>query len=278
MIDAALSLKLEHMQVTGSFKVRGAFNNLLSQPVPDVGVCAMSGGNHGAAVAYAATQVGVPSTVFLPALLATEVKIARMRDFGAEVVTVDGPVADVIAAYEDHAAETGKRAIHPFASFETLAGQGTVGLEIEEDLPALDTLFVSVGGGGLVGGVAAWFDGRVKVVAVETEGTATLDHAIRDAGPLEISGIAVSGLGAPYIGPMTLAMAGGAIAENVVVSDADVIAAGQRLWDTTRLVVEPGAAVALAALTSGAYRPATGERVGVLLCGGNADPGWFLGG
>ena len=279
LTDAPLALKLEHTQVTGSFKVRGAFNNLLSRPVPKVGIAATSGGNHGAAVAYAATQLGVPSTVFLPAILATDVKIARMRGFGAEVVTVDGTVSDVIDTYERHAAQTGKMAIHPFDTVETLAGQGTVGLEIEEDLPDLDTLFVSVGGGGLIGGIAAWFAGRVKVVAVETEGTASFDHAMRGGtGNIEVSGIAASGLGAPFIGPLTLAMAGGAIAENVVVTDADVVAAGRQLWDTTRLVVEPGAAVALAALTSGAYRPAQGERVGVLLCGGNADPDWFLGG
>lgn len=278
LADVAVTLKLEQTQVTGSFKVRGAFNNLLTRDVPTAGVVAASGGNHGAAVAYAATKLGVPSTIFLPEVLATEVKRRRMEGFGAEVIVAPGTVGDAMKAYAAHGRETGKIALHPYDTAPTLTGQGTLGLEIEAQAPDLDTLLVSVGGGGLIGGIAAWYAGRIKVIAVETEGTATLDHALKHGpgGDLAVSGIARSGLGAPDIGVLPLEIAKAHVARNIVVSDAEVFAAQARLWETTRLVGEPGATVALAALTSGAYRPQAEERVGVLVCGGNADPHWFL--
>jgi threonine dehydratase len=273
----ALTLKLEHLQLTGSFKVRGAFNNLLAAKLPEAGVVAISGGNHGAAVGYAATRLGVKSTVFVPAMIANEVKIARMRGYGAEVILVEGSVDQVIAAYEEHARSTGALAVHPYDAPGTLTGQGTVGLEIEDQAPDLDTLFVSVGGGGLIGGIAAWYGGRVKIVAVETEGTCSLDKTLKGTLPpdFQVSGISASGLGASSIGELPIKIIRAHVDANIVVSDADVFAAQRRLWDATRIVCEPGGVTALAALTAGAYEPAQGDRIGVLLCGGNAAPNWF---
>lgn len=276
-LDTPLTLKLEHLQATGSFKVRGAFNNLLARDVPGAGVVAISGGNHGAAVAYAASKLHAPSTVFVPGLIAVEVKLARMRGFGAEVIVTEGSVDRAILAYEEHAGETGALAVHPYNSPETIAGQGTVGLEFEDQCPDLDTLFVSVGGGGLIGGIAAWYAGRVKVVAVETEGTSSLDRTLKGtiAPDFHVSGISASGLGASSIGDLPLQIIRAHVAENLVVGDDDVFEAQRRLWAAARIVGEPGGVTALAALTSGAYAPAPDERIGVLICGGNADPAWF---
>ena len=275
--DVPVALKLEQTQHTGSFKVRGAFNSILAGQVGDAGVVATSGGNHGAAVAYAARQLGTHSTVFAPAF-AGPVKIDRMRQFGAEVIVMDAPIGEVIDAFNAHAKTTGALAIHPYDAPQTLAGQGTLGLEIERDLPDLDTLCVSVGGGGLIGGIAAWYGNRIRILAVETEGTAAYAALLRDGPDAMItpSGIAASALGAASIGTLPRTVLAAAKVHSVVVSDADVVAAGRQLWERTRLVGEPGAATALAALTSGADQPAKGERVGVLICGGNAEPGWFL--
>ncbi len=274
-----VTLKLEHTQITGSFKVRGAFNNLLDAALPKAGAVAISGGNHGAAVAYAAAKLGVKSTVFVPGMIANEVKMARMRGFGAEVIVAPGSVDQAFRAYDDFAMKTGALPVHPYTTPETLSGQGTVALELEEQAADLDTLLVSVGGGGLIGGIAAWYGGRVKVVAVETEGTATLDKTLKGALPEDfaVSGISASGLGASSIGALPLLIIREHVAQNLVVSDDDVIEAQRRLWSAARIVCEPGGVTALAALTSGAYVPQDGERVAVLLCGGNADPGWFGG-
>lgn len=279
-VDVPVTLKLEHTQLTGSFKVRGAFNTLLSaQPLPEAGVVAASGGNHGAAVAFAAMALGSRATVFVPEAIADPVKIARIESFGAEVRLMGGSVAEVIAAHAEHAARTGALAVHPYDGAATLAGQGTVAAELEGQAPDLDTLLVSVGGGGLIGGIAAWYGERVNVVAVETEGTATYARARAGApgGDFRPGGIAASALGAPAIGALAWDILSVQDRPSVVVSDADVIAAQRLMWDVARLVGEPGAAVALAALTSGAYVPRAGERCGVVICGGNADPGWFLG-
>lgn len=272
-------LKLEHLQATGSFKVRGAFNNLLSaKRLPKAGVVAASGGNHGAAVAYAASRLGAPSTIFVPKAIADPVKIARMEGFGAKVILAEGSVAEVMSAYRDHARQTGALDAHPYDTAPTLEGQGTLGLEIERQTDdSVDTVFVSVGGGGLIGGIAAWFGGKTKVVAVETEGTATLARTL-EAGErvtLSPSGIAASSLGGPNIGDMPMAVLRENLGGNVVVSDADVREAQRRLWEAARIVGEPGAAVALAPLVSGAYKPAPDETPAVLICGGNAAPGWF---
>jgi threonine dehydratase len=273
-----LALKLEHTQVTGSFKVRGAFNTMLGTTLPAQGVVAASGGNHGAAVAHAATRLGVPSVIFVPRVIADPVKIARMEGFGAEVRLVDGGVDEVMAAYAAHAAATGALSVHPYDSVPTLAGQGTLGAEIEAQVPGLDTLLVSVGGGGLIGGIAAWFAGRIRIVAVETEGTDSLSRTLKAGAKARItpSGIAASALGAQSVGDLSLEVLAAHPVETVVVSDQAVRAAQVRLWDGARLLVEPGAATALAAVTSGAWRADRGERVAVLLCGANAAPGWFL--
>ncbi len=277
LCEVPVALKLEQVQHTGSFKVRGAFNAVLSSKIGSAGVVAISGGNHGAAVGYAATSMGHRATVFAPAI-ASQVKIDRMRSFGAEVIVMDARVDEAIAAFEDHARKTGALAVHPYDAPLTLAGQGTLGLELQRQLPAIDTLCVSVGGGGLIGGIAAWYGDRIRILAVETEGTAAYRALLRDGPDASItpSGISASALGAASIGALPREALARADVHSIVVSDDDVIAAQQRLWETARIIGEPGAATALAALTSGAYHPARDERVAVLICGGNATPGWFL--
>ncbi len=272
-----LVLKLEHLQVTGSFKVRGAFNNLLSREVPQAGIVAASGGNHGAAVAHAATSLGHRATVYVPAAIAGPEKLARMRRFGAEVIEAEGSVADVMAQYAAHAERTGALSVHPYDTAPTLCGQGTLAKEIEEE-ETLDTLIVSTGGGGLIGGIAAWYGGRARIVSAETEGTATLARTLREGAGVTIqpSGIAAGALGGPSLGALPSAVVAAHVSDACVVSDADVVEAGRRLWEEARLVVEPGAAVTLAALLAGAWRPEPGERVGLVMCGGNVDPGWML--
>lgn len=278
--DTPVYLKLEQTQITGTFKVRGAFNNMLGAEIPAAGVVAASGGNHGAAVAYAATKLGITSKVFVPEKLAVEVKLKRMRDYGTEVVIAPGTVGEVMTAYADHARETGALALHPYDGAATLGGQGTVAKEIEEQIDGIDTVLVAVGGGGLIGGIAAWFTGRVNVIAVESKGTATFDKALTEGlgGDMEVSGVSASSLGAPDIGELSFEIAETGVTSNIVVSDADVYAAGRALWEQTRVVGEPGAATAMAALTSGAYKPAPGEKVCVVVCGANCEPDWFLAG
>ena len=271
-----ITLKLEHLQATGSFKLRGAFNNLLTQTLSEAGVVATSGGNHGAGVAYAATALGVPSTIYVPAAIAAEVKLRRMRGFGAEVVAVPGHVGDAALECQAHAARTGALEIHPFDSDATLAGQGTIGLELSSQAE-IDTLLVSVGGGGLIGGILSHYQDDLRVIAVETELTASMAPS-RDQGKqisITPSGISASGLGASAIGDRGWAAAQKWLDGHAVVSDADTFEAQRLLWEAARIIVEPSAATALAALTSGAYVPEKDERVAVLLCGGNAEPDWF---
>ena len=274
--DLPVMLKLEQLQHTGSFKVRGALNTMLAAGgLPEAGVVAASGGNHGAAVAWAAARLGVTATIFVPRILADEVKLARMRGFGAQIRLADGTVGEVMEQFAAHAEATGALPVHPFDGPATLAGQGTLGAEIEEDAPDLDALLVSVGGGGLIGGIAAWYEGRTRVIAVESEGTASYAASLSAGGPAEITprGIAASALGAPRLGPMAAEILRARDVESVVVSDDDITRAARRLWEATRLVVEPGAATALAAFTTGTV---AAGRIGVLLCGGNAAPDWFL--
>lgn len=278
LCDTPVALKLELFQHTGSFKVRGALNTVLASDLPKAGVVAVSGGNHGAAVAYAATKLGARSTIFAPEL-AGPVKIDRMRSFGAEVIVSDQDFTAITRQFRRFAADTGALAIHPFDDAPVMAGQGTVALEIERQLPDLDTLFVSVGGGGLIGGVAAWFGNRIKIVAVESEGTPTL-ATVYQKGPdakINVSGIAASSLGSPTIGALSYGLLSQLDVPSIVVPDEAIIDAARKLWNFARIIGEPGAATALAPLTSGAYVPAKDERVGVLLCGGNAPPDWFLG-
>lgn len=265
-----VALKLECLQHTGSFKVRGAFASLLTQSIPDNGVVAASGGNHGAAIAYAAMRLGVPATIFVPGVTSPS-KIDRIRAYGANLIVAGERYADALAASERYGEERGTLAIHAFDQPQTLLGQGTIGCEIDADLPGIDTLLVAVGGGGLIGGIAAWFRGRVKVIAVEPEGAPTLWRALAAGEPVdaETDGIAADSLAPKQVGSIMFPLAQAFVAQSVLVSDDAIRAAQLALWDKARLVTEPGGAAAFAALLSGTYAPASDERVAVLVCGAN---------
>jgi threonine dehydratase len=263
-------LKLEFLQHTGSFKPRGAFANLLMRPVPAAGVAAASGGNHGVAVAYTATRLGHKARIFVPRV-ASPIKLDRIRSLGAELVIEGERYADALAASEAFIAATGALAVHAYDQPETLTGQGTVGLEIEADAPEIDTLLVAVGGGGLIGGIAAWYRGQVRIVGVEPEAAPTLHAALAAGHPVDApaGGIAADSLAPRQVGHLMFPIAEAYVEQVVLVPDAAIAAAQQQLWEALRIVAEPGGAAAMAALTSGRYRPAPGERVAVLLCGAN---------
>ncbi len=265
-----LDLKLEFLQHSGSFKARGAFSNLLRREVPPAGVVAASGGNHGAAVAYAAMKLQIPATIFLPSVT-SPAKAARIERYGARLVVAGDRYADALAASETFVADSGALAVHAFDQPETLLGQGTVGLEIEADLPGIDTLLVATGGGGLIGGIAAWFAGRIRIIAVEPEGAPTLYKALAAGRPVdaEAEGIAADSLAPREVGQLMFPLAEAFVERSILVGDDDIRAAQRALWETLRVVTEPGGAAAMAALLSGRYRPAAGERVTVLLCGAN---------
>jgi threonine dehydratase len=251
--------------------VRGAFANLLLREVPEAGVIAASGGNHGVAVAYAARQLGVPATIFVPSIT-SPAKLERIRSYGAELIVVGERYADALAASETHIAETGAMPVHAFDQPETLLGQGTIGLELEADAPEVDSLLVAVGGGGLIGGIAAWYAGRVKVVGVEPDGAPTLRAAFAAGEPVDApaGGIAADSLAPKRVGRLMFPIARAHVAPEVVlVTDDDIRRAQAALWSTLRIVAEPGGAAAFAALLSGRYRPAADELVAVVVCGGN---------
>src|SRR5580698_10568663 len=265
-----IALKLECLQHSGSFKARGAFANLLTRPIPACGVVAASGGNHGTAVAYAAMRLGVPATIFLPSVTSPS-KAERIKSYAANLVVAGERYADALAASEAFASESGALAVHAFDQVETLLGQGTVGCEIDADLPDIDTLLVAVGGGGLIGGIAAWFRGRVKIVAVEPLGAPTLWRALAAGEPVdaETDGIAADSLAPKRVGKIMFPFAQAFVERSVLISDDDIRAAQLALWDKVRLVTEPGGAAAFGALLSGKYTPAPDERVAVLVCGAN---------
>lgn len=265
-------LKAEQLQHTGSFKPRGVFTLLLSRR-PTSGVVAASGGNAGLAAAYACRELGLHATVFVPRS-SPSVKVQRIAALGASVVVGGEHYAQAYEAALAHAERTGDLLVHAYDAPEVLAGQGTVALELQQQAPEVDTVLVAVGGGGLVGGICSWYGDRVRVVAVEPERAPTLHAALAAGEPVdvEVGGLAADSLGARRVGALGLAAARDAGVHSVLVQDADIAAARQRLWDEVRLVTESGGAAALAALTSGAYRPAMGERVAVVLCGGNTDP------
>ena len=271
-----VDLKLECLQHSGSFKARGAFTNLLERPVPKAGVVAASGGNHGAAVAYAAMRLGHKATIFVPEV-SPPAKLERIRGYGAELVVRGARYAEALAASEDFAESSGALQIHAFNQEETLVGQGTLGLEIGADLPELDTLLVAVGGGGLIGGIAAWFAGRIRIIAVEPEGAPTLHRAFEAGRPVDAptEGIAADSLAPKRVGEMMFPIAEAFVERSILVSDDEIIAAQTALWDRVRIISEPGGAAAFAALLSGRYAPAAGERVAVLVCGANANPAKF---
>jgi threonine dehydratase len=271
--DGPVSLKLEFLQHAGSFKSRGAFNSLLSDPIPEAGVTAASGGNHGAAVAYAARELGVPARIFVPEI-ASAAKIALVQGCGAEIVIGGERYADAQASCDAHAVVSGARLIHPFSAKATMAGQGTIGLEWDEQADGLDTVLVAVGGGGLVGGIASWWaDSNTKIVGVEPEGSRALHAALEAGGPVdvEVHSVAADSLGARNVGELVYETCRDSVNHVALVTDDAIRDAQRRLWQEFRIAAEPGGSAALAALLSGAYRPASGERVGVLLCGGNID-------
>jgi threonine dehydratase len=265
-----LTLKLELFQHTGSFKPRGAFANLLMRAAPAAGVVAASGGNHGAAVAYAAMKLGVPARIFVPAV-ASPAKQQRIRDYRADLVVGGERYADALAASEAWAAGSGARQVHAYDQVETLLGQGTLGLELEAQTDTLDTLLVAVGGGGLIGGVAAWYAGRVRIVGVEPEAAPTLTRALEAGRPVDApaGGIAADSLAPRRVGELMFPIARAHVSAMALVPDEAIRAAQETLWSALRIVAEPGGAAAFAALRSGRYRPRGGERVGVLVCGGN---------
>lgn len=269
LADGPVTCKLEQLQVTGTFKARGAFATLLASDHDEVAMA--SGGNAGAAFAYAAGRLGRRATVFVSSLAPTA-KIDRMRGYGADVRVVDGDYVAAAAACERHLDTHDVLAGHAYDRPEMLVGAGTVAHELA-DQAELDTLLVAVGGGGLIGGIASWYRGDVRVVAVETEGTPTFRRALDAGAPVdvEVSGVAASALGAGRVGDH-LWEARDWVADSVLVPDDAVVDAQQALWEHVRQVAEPGGAAALAALRCGAYRPEPGERVGVLVCGANADP------
>jgi threonine dehydratase len=270
LASSRLSFKLELLQHAGSFKTRGAFANLLTREIPKAGIVAASGGNHGAAVAYAAMKLGIPAKIFVPTI-SSPAKIARIRSYRADLVVIGERYADALAASEAWAAESGALTIHAFDQPETLLGQGSVGLELEEQAPDLDTLLVAVGGGGLIAGIAAWFAGRVRVIGVEPEAAPTLTMALEAGSPVdaEAGGIAADSLAPRRVGELVFPIVQQFVERVVLVPDDAIRQSQQALWEGLRVVAEPGGAATFAALLSGRYTPRSGEHVGVLLSGGN---------
>lgn len=268
--DISLFFKFEMMQHSGSFKVRGAFANLLMRKPPSTGVIAASGGNHGAAVAFAARKLGIAASIFVPSI-SSPAKIQRIRSYGARLVVEGERYADALALSEVWAARQGGMTVHAFDQRETFLGQGTVALEFEAQVPKLDALLVPVGGGGLIGGAAAWHGGRVEVVGVEPEAAPTLTRALAAGHPVdaEAGGIAADSLGPRRIGRLVFPIIQRFVRRVVLVKDEDIRHAQTALWDLARVVAEPGGVAAFAALLSGQYRPARGSRLGVVISGGN---------
>ncbi len=268
-----LALKLEQLQCAGSFKARGAFANLLLRDVPAAGVVAASGGNHGVAVAYAAQRLGVPARIFVPTISAPA-KIERIRSLGADLVVGGDRYADALAAAQTWSARTGALSVHAFDQRETLLGQGSLGLELASQVADLDTVLVPVGGGGLIAGIAAWFAGTVRVVGVEPTGAPTLTVALAAGGPTDAptGSIAADALAPRRVGNLVFPIAQAYVADVVLVDDQAIRTAQRALWQATRLLVEPAAAVGVAALITSGYRPEPTERVAVVISGANTTP------
>lgn len=271
-----LTLKLEHLQYAGSFKARGATNKLLSVSLPESGVIAASGGNHGLAVAYAARTLKTRAEIFVPSITSSS-KLNRLRSLGAEVTVTGDVYSEALAGAQARQTETQAMPVHAYDEVSVVDGQGTTFQEFERQVPKLDTVLVAVGGGGLIGGAAAWYRGRTKLVAVETTSTNAMSAALRAGKPTDVavSGLAADALGATSVGEIPFTLAEEFVSQSVLVDDADVVDAMRQLWDDLRLVTEPAGAVALSAITSGAYVPEPDERVGVIVCGGNIDPEAF---
>ncbi len=279
-----ITLKLEQLQRSGSFKARGAFANLLLRDVPPAGVAAASGGNHGVAVAYAASKVGlggkqsVPARIFVPTVSAPA-KMERIRQLGAELVVTGDRYADALAAAQAWVETSGAMSVHAFDQRETLLGQGTVALELTAqaggpDEDGLDTVLVPVGGGGLIGGIAAWFAGSTRVIGVEPEGAPTLTRARAEGGPADApaEGVAADALAPRRVGELVFPITQAYVEDVLLVGDAAILAAQRALWQAARIAAEPAASVGIAALLTGAYKPAPGERVAVVISGANMTP------
>jgi len=264
--------KLELFQHAGSFKARGAFTNMLTRKVPAAGVVAASGGNHGCAVAFAAMKLGKPATIFVPSV-ASQAKLDRIRGYDAELIIAGDRYAESLEASEAWTKQSGALPIHAYEGDETLLGQGTLGLELEEQDPKLDSLLVAVGGGGLIGGVASWYQNKVKVIAVEPTEAPTLQLALKAGRPVDspAGGIAADSLAPRQVGQQMFPIAQRFVQSSLLVTDEEIVAAQKRLWEATRIIAEPGGATAFAALLSGRYTPERGERVGVIVCGGNTE-------
>lgn len=272
-LNFPVEIKLEHMQHTGSFKARGAFNTLLSEPVPAAGLVAASGGNHGAAVGYAAHKLGHKVRIYVPEMAGPS-KIALIKNTGADLQVVPGAYSDAMELAQKYEAETGAMQVHAYDAPATVAGQGSCFSEWQAQGLQADTLLIAVGGGGLISGAMAWFGSEKKVVAVEPETSKALNAALQANTPVdvEVSGVAANALGAKRIGGICFDLALSQGIESLTVSDAAITKAQQALWSQHRILVEPAGATALAALMSGAYCPAEDERVAVLICGGNIAP------
>jgi threonine dehydratase len=266
----SLIFKLEFLQHSGSFKVRGAFANLLMRDIPPAGVVAASGGNHGTAVAFAAMKLKKPARIFVPEV-ASPTKQQRIREYGADLVITGDRYADALEASEIWASQSGALAVHAYDQIETLQGQGSVGLEFEEQAPQLDNLIVAVGGGGLIGGIAAWYGSRIRIVGVEPEAAPTLTRALDAGRPVdaEAGGIAADSLAPKRVGELMFPVAQAHVDKVILVSDESIREAQNALWKVLRVVSEPGGAAAFAALLAGLYQPQPGEKIGILICGGN---------
>jgi threonine dehydratase len=266
----SLIFKLELLQHSGSFKARGAFANLLLRKIPKAGVVAASGGNHGAAVAFAAMKLGVRAKIFVPTVASPE-KMERIRGYGAKLAVTGERYADALAASERWITESGALPIHAYDQPETLLGQGSVGFEFEQQTPGLKSLLVAVGGGGLIGGVASWYSNRIKIFGVEPEAAPTLHNALQAGHPVDspAGGIAADSLAPKRVGELMFPIAQKFVSGVTLVTDDAIQQAQQALWKGLRIVAEPGGAAAFAALISGRYKAQPGERVGVLVCGGN---------
>tara|TARA_R110002072_G_scaffold43877_4_gene123196 strand:- start:8041 stop:9018 length:978 start_codon:yes stop_codon:yes gene_type:complete len=281
LCDVPVTLKLEQLQKAASFKARGAFNSLLSQPRRPARVIAASGGNHGIAVALAAGELGIPAEIFIPAISAPA-KVQRLRDLGAQVQQGGQDYAEALTAMQRRKAalaQTGEQVleVHAYDQATVLAGQGTLAREFESQAPEVDTFFIAVGGGGLIGGCLAWLSGRKKVVAVEPRTSQAYNAALTAGAPCDVTvaGVAADALGARQVGQLSFNLAQAypdGLLERILVEDEEIITARQRLWDRCRLLVEPSGAAALAAVISGRYKPAQNEGLGIVVCGANCDP------
>ncbi|MDZ4870353.1 MAG: threonine/serine dehydratase [Alphaproteobacteria bacterium] len=270
--DMRLLFKLEYLQHGGSFKARGAFTHMLTRHVPAAGVVAASGGNHGVAVAFAAMRLGVRATIFVPSVC-SPAKLDQIKRYGADVRIAGDRYADALAASQAWQADSDALAIHAFDQVETLLGQATVALELEAQAPELDAVLVAVGGGGLIGGMAAWYQSRTPLIGVEPEDAPTLTLALQAGHPVDApaGGVAADSLAPNQVGALMFPLARKHIEKTVLVSDDAIKHAQQTLWQVLRVVVEPGGAAAFAALQSGRFAVGPGSRIGVLLCGANTD-------